>query len=331
MNSSAFTKIFNSTYLSTSPHSSFNTSISKSVDVGTFTNCQSIYDGIEHVSSDKRIAIVFFYCFISALNVVANGLAIYVNITCGQWKQQSMFVVLLISVSDILNGIVGSTAQVVHILIPDKLDCSQRRVLVLLPHTFSYFSTYCVLFLGLDRFLHVILMSRYKDVIKRARLNAIMAIYLVVGIGQAIITTYGPKFFGKAGGARYSAPVNNIFIGGTVICYLVSIVKLKLYAKSSRTVSSSTLNISKLASVFLIIITVTYSPIILSTVFSSRIQATLGIANTNILAHSLLLLSKTNSSLNAVAYMRLNSKARRRVNAMFRGAVSLTRAVESTV
>ena len=281
-----------------------------------FLNCFSIYDDVVYVSNMNRAIIVILYFVIFIINIITNGFSIYVNIITGHWKNQSMRIILYISISDILNGVLGNAAHVVHILIPNQLDCQQRRFLILIPHMFSYFSTYSVFFLGLDRFLHVMLLSRYKAIIKPARFNSLMVFYLLVGIWQAIITTFGPKFFGESGGARYSAPINNLFIIVTVVSYVACIIKLRLYAKTSRVVSANTLSLNKLATAFLIIITVTHTPVILSTVIANAIKRSMGNANTNILAHCLLLLAKTNSSLNAIAYLRLNAKARRRVNAI---------------
>ena len=285
-------------------------------DSKNYLNCFSIYDDIVYVSSKSRAIIVIFYFNIFVINTITNAMSIYINVVTNHWKNQSMRIILFISVSDILNAVFGNASHISLILIPNELDCAKRRFLILIPHLLSYFSTYSVLFLGLDRCIHIILLSRYRLIMKEVRFNCLMIFYLTVGIWQAIITTYGPKLFGKNGGARYSAPVNNLFVIATIISYIVSIVKLRIYSKTSRTVSASTMNINKLTTAFLTIITITYSPIILSTVFANKITQTLGDANTNILAHSLLLLAKSNSSLNAIAYLRLNSRARRRVNAI---------------
>ena len=170
------------------------------------------------------------------------------------------------------------------------------------------------MFLALDRFLHIMLLSRYKDKVKPARFNTMIIFYLLVGISQAIITTYGPNFFGENGGASYSAPVNSLFISVTIAIYIASILKLRIYTKSSRDVSARTLSLSRLASAFLVILAVTYTPIILYTGLLKKVKIVIGSANANIVLHSLLILANTNSSFNAIAYLRLNSKARRQVN-----------------
>ena len=302
----------------TSISSSLSTNRTKSStnDSTNYLNCFSVYDDIVYVSSKNRLIIIVFYLIIFIINTITNGLCIYVNVITNQWKNQSMKVVLFISTSDVLSAVFGNASHITLISILNELDCPKRRFLILVPHLFSYFSTYSVLFLGLDRFLHVMLLDRYNNVIGKIRFYFLFQIYLVVGLEQAILTTFGPSYFGENGGASYSAPVNSLFISITIAIYIASIIKLRIYTKNSTVVSAKTSSLSRLASAFLTIITITYSPLILSTVFANKITETLGDANTNIMAHSLLLWAKCNSCLNAIAYLRLNTKARRRVNTM---------------
>ena len=311
-----------STTIMESPTTTTTTTTTK--DNVSYLNCFSIFDDIVYVSVKDRGIILFFYFIVTIINVITNGLCIFINVVTGHWKNQSMRIILYVSISDILNAILGNGSHILLILIPNRLDCQMRRFLIFVPHIFSYFSSYSVLFLGLDRFLHVMLLSRYKRIIKPVRFNCLMTIYLTIGLCQAFLTTYGPKLFGKGSGARYSAPVNNLFVFATVVTYIASIIKLKIYSKTSRTVSTSTMNINKLTTAFLTIITITYSPIILSSIFADRLTNRFGAANTNILAHSLLLWAKCNSGLNAIAYLRLNGRARNRVNAIIQRQNDIT-------
>ena len=287
-----------------------------------YLNCFSIYDDVVYVSSKTRAIIVIFYFIIFVINTIANGICIYINVVTNQWKNQSMRAILFISINDILNGVLGYTAHVIHIMIPNQLDCRRRRYIVLFPHLFIHISLYLIMFLALDRFLHVMLLSRYKDFIKPIRFYLCMAFYLAVAVMQTVITTFGPNFFGENGGASYSAPVNSLFISVTIAIYIASILKLRIYTKSSRDVSARTLSLSRLASAFLVILAVTYTPIILYTGLLKKVKIVIGSANANIVLHSLLILANTNSSFNAIAYLKLNSKARRQVNAILQKVVS---------
>ena len=283
-----------------------------------YLNCFSSYDDIVWVSNTKKLVVVVFYIVLSIVNTIMNSLSIYVNVTTNHWKNQSMRMVLYISVIDILYGVIGYTAQIVHIVIPNQLGCLQRRFLLLFPHLCLTLSAYSVMFVALDRYFHVLLLSRYKDVITSARFNCLLLFYLLVGVVQTIITNFGPYFFGENGGAQYSSPVNLLFVSGTIFVYIISIIKLKIYTKSSQIVSAKTTNLNKLATAFLVILSITYSPIVVYTALIKVIKELIGAGDTAVLLHILLLLSNTNSSLNALAYLKLNLKARRRINTMFR-------------
>ena len=141
-----------------------------------------------------------------------NSLSIYVNVTTDHWKNQSMRMVLYISVIDILNGLIGNTAHVVYISIPDQLDCQQRRSLLLSSHLLYVTSFYILMYVALDRFLHVWFLSHYKDAVTPAKFNSVLAFYLLVGVWQGLVLSFAPELFGEYKGGIYSAPVNILFI-----------------------------------------------------------------------------------------------------------------------
>ena len=175
---------------------------------------------------------------------------------------------------------------------------------------------YTVMFVALDRFLHVMLLGRYRTHVTPARFNSILAFYLLVAVGQGIISNFGPKYFGENGGALYSAPVNLLFITGTITINIASIIKLKIYAKTSRNVGSKTTNLDKLATAFFIVITVTYLPLLIFTAILKMYKEEMGAGNAVFILLSLLLFSNLNSSLNVLVYFKLNRKARRKVDSV---------------
>ena len=144
-----------------------------------FLSCFTVFDNIVKVLPMKRSIIVVFYIILSIVNTVMNSLSIYVNVTTNHWKNQSMRMVLYISVIDILNGVIAYGAHVVYILIPDQLDCQQRRSLLLSSHLFYMISLYIIMFVAFDRFLHVWFLSHYKDAVTPAKFNSVLAFYLL--------------------------------------------------------------------------------------------------------------------------------------------------------
>jgi len=275
----------------------------------TRLDCFTIYDDIELVPYNTRLIITGFYLFMMCLNTSLNIASAYMNIKMKHYKIQSMRLVLYISVADIFYALLGYTAQIIHILIPEKLQCSHRRLLLFLPHLFINFTMYVTLFIGLDRFFHIIFLERYRTIITKFRFNIMLSVYVLISVVQVSIITFGPVLFGKAGGARYSSPISSIFIVGTLIIYVLSIIKLRTHNNTSRRMVK-TRNLAKLASVFLTVLTLSYLPIIGFTVFINSIRQLLGPGITIVLYHGLFLVSITNSSVNAIAYMKLNGRAR---------------------
>ena len=135
-----------------------------------------------------------------------------------------------------------------------------------------------------------------------------------MGVWQGLVLSFAPELFGEYKGGIYSAPVNILFITGTISIYIASIIKLKIYANSSRMVNAKTRNHSKLVTAFLTIVTITSTPIIMYSALVKGLKNWIGDSNNIVLQHSLFLVANLNSSLNAFAYLKLNVKARRRLN-----------------
>ena len=122
---------------------------------GPHLNCLSICDKNDRISTVRRLIIVSVYIIQIIVNILMNILSIYVNVNTDHWKNQSMRMVLYISVVDILLVIFGNIPHTIHILIPNQLNFQQRAFLMFLPPLFVHLSLYAVIFLAVDRFLHV--------------------------------------------------------------------------------------------------------------------------------------------------------------------------------
>ena len=287
-----------------------------------FLDCSVTYDGIARIPILKRLIIVGAYTIQIMLTTVINSLSIYVNFATKHWKNQSMRMVLYISVIDILYAVFGSTAQIVHIVVPNHLNCQQRTYLMFFPHLLVHLSMYAVMFVALDRFLHVMLLRRYKNVVTPYKYHSVLAIYLCTGVITAAILNFGSTFLGENGNTTYSASINLLFVTGTTSIYIASIAKLKIYQKTSRKVSANTRSLNKMTTSFLAIITITFTPIFVFAAFLVQIEKEIGNERAIILYHSLIFLANFNSSLNALAYLRLNAEAKRRINSMINNMIA---------
>ncbi|XP_066927289.1 melanocortin receptor 5-like [Clytia hemisphaerica] len=278
-----------------------------------FVNCYSNYDNIVYVSNPARYILVACYVIMIVVNTMLNSLSSFVNVLTGHYKKRSLRMVFIISVCDILQAVIASITQIIFILYIEHLACSQRRMLLLFPHIFIYQSCYLVMFMALDRFLHVMLLSRYTTIITATRHNLLFAVYVFFALYSAVITTFGPALFGQNGGARYSTPANLLFIGSAFVLYILSIIKLRSHRKRSKRISASTTSMTKLASAFLILVTICYAPIILFLPVMKPFERKFGKSSSILLMYALLLLSNLNSTGNALVYMTTNGRARRKL------------------
>ena len=276
-----------------------------------FLDCLSNYDNIVYAPHYVRIILVASYLVLLLINTMLNSLAIYINFATGHYKKQSMRMVLIISICDIFHGLIGYSAQVVYILTAEHLDCTSRRIILLFAHIFLNLSTYLVMFIALDRFLHVMLLSRYKPVIRPCFYHILLSLYILPSMFQAVVVTFGPVFFGDSSGS-YAAPTNIIFVLVTFFVYISSIIKLHIHKKNSRRISTTILNMTKLATAFLILVTICYIPIVVFLPLSKLIQKHVGKVISIIIMHGCILLAIVNSSGNALVYIFLNSKAKRK-------------------
>ncbi|XP_066918677.1 uncharacterized protein [Clytia hemisphaerica] len=277
-----------------------------------FLDCLSNYDNIIYTPQYVRTILVTCYLVLLLINTMLNSLAICINFATGHYKKQSMRMILIVSICDILHGFIGYSAQVVYILTVEHLDCTSRRVILLFAHIFLNLSTYLVMFIALDRFLHVILLARYKSAIPPSLYYFLLSLYILPSMFQAVVVTFGPVFFSDSSG-MYAAPTNIIFVLVTFIVYTLSIVKLHVHKKNSRRISSNILNMTNLATAFLILVTICYTPIVVFLPLSKLVQKHFGKAISIIIMHGCILLAIINSSGNALAYIFLNNKAKKKV------------------
>ena len=240
-----------------------------------------------------------------------------INIAVKHHKKQSMRVLLIISICDILHGAIGYTAHIGVMLAAEQLNCTYRRIILFFPSIFIYQSSFLVMFIALDRFLHVMFLTRYSTVVTSLKFNFLLTFFVTVALIQAAINTFGPAFLGYAGGARYTAPTNAIFTLITLILYIISIKKLKLVRRKSGQISSQVSNMTKLASAFLLLITICYTPAILFQFLIPILRRKLDKTTFIVTMHATILISICNSSGNAIVYLSMNPKAKRKFKELF--------------
>ena len=272
----------------------------------------TIHEEVELVSRPTRMVIAGFYLLMMCLNTSLNIASAYLNIKLNHYKNQSMRLVLYISIVGVLYAVFGYTAHIVILLDPEQLQRSHKRLLLFIPNMFSFLCAYMTMFIGLDRFFLIIFLERYRAIITRFRFNILFLAYLLVSLAQSSLMSFGWTPLGMPGYALYSINyINSVFIVATVVLNVISIIKLKSYNRRSRHIATKTRGMVKLAATLLVILTVSYLPIYTTIVFANSLVQTIGAETTAVLLHVVMLLSLCNSSGNAIAYLKINSRRTR--------------------
>ena len=274
-------------------------------NVTTYQDCHSIFDNIVYLPMSQRYIISSVYILLAIINMTINSFAIYVNIKTEQWKNQSTRLFLYISMAEIMSAIFGNTAQVFYILITKHISCGHRCLLRTFVHVFGYISIYMVMFCAVDRYFRVTLLIWYKEKVTPQKFNLLLSLYLAVGTMQGFVLTFRPDLVGKSTIVLYTPIIDVIFMIASFVLYVISIIKLREYDKNSKRISNSTRNLVRLASLYFIILMVTYVPVAIVWILFHKIINTTR-DRIVLLLHVCYLIGQMNNLANASVYLYFN-------------------------
>ena len=145
-------------------------------------NCVSTITSVRHFSQQVLWSLRITNSIIGLLNIVGNSLLIYALKKTGQTTTISLQLIVLMSISDVVNGTFA--LSLTNILLWKKFDsiCCLKLITQFLHRIFVGLSFGIVIAIALDRFLHIKYLQRYSIIVRRRRMWCLVFILLLYNL-----------------------------------------------------------------------------------------------------------------------------------------------------
>ena len=275
-------------------------------------NCLPVQDKIPLLNTTIRLILAARHILIMSIGTPANIAVTYLIYRTEQYRQQSTRLIMILSSIDVFGACIINGASAIYMLSYEELSCP----LLLIIHSFVNFSislTFMMIIgVAIDRMLKVRHLNDYASVFTPFRFKVVLFCLSTVAVIQSILIFVGIYFFGYGYATIFSAPIHIISAVIMIICYLLSIKKLKEMNTITRRVSSSDRSIVKIATLHLTIFVACIMPTLIwqvvSNIFLSKI---LSKVIDVLILFVLYVLYSLHSTLNAFMFLKVNRDARR--------------------
>lgn len=283
-------------------------------------SCLPVQDKIPLLNTTIRLVLAAIHILIMGIGTPANIAVTYLIYQTEQYQQQSTRLIMILSSIDIFGACIINGASALYMLSYEVLSCLSLLII----HSFVNFAislTFMMIIgIAIDRMLKVRYLNDYAAVFTPFRFKLVLSCLFTVAVIQAVLIFVGIHFFGYGYATIFSAPVHIISAVIMVVCYLLSIKKLKEMNTISRRVSSSDRSIVKIATLHLTIFVACIMPTlvwqVVSNIFLSKI---LSKVIDVLILFVLYILYSLHSTLNAFMFIIVNREARRVVALSFQG------------
>ena len=276
------------------------------------TVCKTAFYPLRHHGNIKDTMLLVFDCMIAILNLTSNLLVIYLIFKTKQYRNSSVKLILMLSISDMLTASI-SQPLFVYFLYYNFLPCRVTIFLQFVFFFFPYFSVYVIAFIVYDRYARITYLSRYHLLMSRRKLIFGIILALCATTIQDAIITLGtlqekPKISGFG-----VLPLNVITLVFEIVIYTKTINKLRLYKneRKQKKMPVADTSFTKLAAAYLLMIIIFFVPfMVINTVYTlypKTSQSFLSIQYTWLIS---MIVYCINSFANAVIFLRVNRKAK---------------------
>ena len=181
-----------------------------------------------------------------SINIFLNTLVTYLIFRTSQYQKQSFKLMLFVSISSCMAGILGQGSYfLAGLRIFRYMPCpAQLRFEILQTWAFVL----CLLvngLVGVDRFLHIKYTIRYNEVFSRKRFRIVIALIFLISIVE--VGLYYISFYLGYGFPLLNLPFSIGIILATTGFQIKSVLLLKSVARATEHLSSSSEKITKLA------------------------------------------------------------------------------------
>ena len=275
--------------------------------------CRTLFEKL-HLLSDQQLDILLgTNLFIAVLNAVVNFIVVWLIVITKQYTNTSLRLTMYMSISDFLVGFISQQMLTYFILkarsyISCEIQVLCQYILYIFPHMTGFF----VGMVALDRYCRVKYTNRYNEIMtfKRQTIGIIfIAILAILNCMVLISGIFSGNWLVALVGIQ---PLDMSFVTMDILLYWRSITLMKEHMKNNAEMKHFSKSISKLASIYLVLVITFYPPYLLI----DMIQAFINSSNTTLIFWHIMSLIWVflNSGVDAISFLVVNRKARRQMN-----------------
>ena len=264
------------------------------------------YDSIPRDGKTFLIAIFSLFC---VAGILLNSFVILIIAKTKQYQNQSIKLIMLLSGVDLFN----SLTNVLHVgllLWFRKVSCIATVLFYFISLLAIYSSAFVVSLVGLDRYLRVLYLNDYQTKFTTFRFHLAICACAFLVIWQSGFSTFSNAQAHYGSGAAYTLPVNAMIVLCITTMYLLSIFKLKGHHKENRSLSTSTRNIVRLATVYFYLYIICQGFMVVYHFFLNVLRRDFGKSVGPFLAVFIYIIPSLAGTVNAIAFLLINRKAK---------------------
>ena len=261
-----------------------------------------------HLDQADQIIFAVFYGFLAILTTSINCHVVHSMVAQKMHVKFTFRILFLQSVFQTVYGLISCTGWGVIIILVKQFNCLETRIFTFLPNLVSYLTHSTVLFLAFDRFIRVKFMMLFGCKITSVTYYCCYGLCVFAAVWQGVMTNFAVEIFGTR--IPFVLAGTDFTFILLSITYILSIIELRKHQKQSKKLSKTDKDITKLAKVYLIIITICYIPH-LATYFYQQIDESLSNRSKEVLNQIGLLAISLSGISNGIMFLQMTSKRRK--------------------
>uniref|UniRef100_A0A7M5UN67 G-protein coupled receptors family 1 profile domain-containing protein n=1 Tax=Clytia hemisphaerica TaxID=252671 RepID=A0A7M5UN67_9CNID len=281
------------------------------------TICTKTYGTVIFMSWESRISFLTINTIISIVNLIINIFTVYSIYRTNQIKNQSIKLILIVSISNALFAVFGQSSLSILLYKGDHLSCPVTWILLIVIEFCMYSSHYLTGMLGFDRYIRIKYQNNYHQIYTSFRFYmSLSLLYFIISIQAALGAI---ARFNRSSSLGFTLPINILMFMAVAFFYGRSIQTLRQHQQKLRknSIVKSSVNLTRLATLYITTNAIFAAPIVvvLAYYFKKREDA----VNQEIKAvifYTTLLFSILHCPVNAICFLKVNRQARMMISTL---------------
>ena len=211
--------------------------------------CKSLIENITVMTEHSTWFLVLLLSF-GILGIFANCLVIRAIVVLGQNQNQSIRLLMYLSMVDILSAL-NNILRFFFANYPQLVTCHVARFIHIIGVFSIYSSIYMFSVTALDRYFKVHYLENYEEKFTPIRFRFAIAGYALAIVIQTTLATYFSLTYYIGYGSSYATPLNIVVFLSMTILYTKSTLQLRRYKKVNENLAENIQNIIKITQIYL--------------------------------------------------------------------------------